>query len=427
MATGRQEDHPREIPDAAMYAQLVTELRPGVVLATDVADDSGQVLLRAGTELTPGYIERLEARGVVSVQVRDGLADDVAPRDIVSVPLRAAAASQLSTVFTGVAMAGRVDETDRPTDVDDTVRRLGTDPLVLDAPTAEAVEALFGIVERLLSEVCDAGTEASLESLKTHSGYTYQHSVDVAAVGTLLGYRAGMSRLELKELALGCLVHDLGKVYIDTAILDSPRALTAAEREEINKHPFLGFELVRRLPLATIFPAHVAYQHHERQDATGYPRGLRGSNRMIRTSAERFDPRRMLLVAEIAAVADVYSALTADRPYRRALAHDVAADLIDDMSGSHLNREVVALFHRTFPRFPVGHWVMVTEGRHARCRGVVTAVPAHRPDRPTVRLLVGPDGEAMASPEDVDTRADADTWLTLSHPPVRDRTEVLVG
>ena len=410
-----------------MYAQMVTQLRPGMVLASDVSDEAGQALLRQGTELTAGYIDRLEARGVVSVQVQDGLADDVPPRDIVSVPLRAAAASQLSTVFTGVAMAGRVDDADRPADVADTVRRLGNDPLLLDAATAEAVDELFGIVERLLSEVCDAGTEASLESLKTHSGYTYQHSVDVAAVGTLLGYRAGMSRLELKELALGCLVHDLGKVYIDTAILESPRSLTAAEREEINKHPFLGFELVRRLPLATIFPAHVAYQHHERQDATGYPRGLRGSNRMIRTSAERFDPRRMLLVAEVAAVADVYSALTSDRPYRRALAHDVAADLIDDMAGSHLNREVVALFHRTFPRYPVGHWVAVTGGRHAGCRGVVTAVPAHRPDRPVVRLLVGADGERLPSPEEVDTRTNADTWLALSHPPVMDHTEALVG
>lgn len=400
-----------------MYSLMVTHLRPGMVLATDILDPDGRALLRAGTTLTYSYIRALRSRGFLSAHIEDGLADDVPVRDIVSAPLRAAASRQLSTVFSGVAMAARVDADDRPADVDDTVRRLGEEPLTLDGPTAGGVAALFDVVEQLLSQVLQSESEAGLESLKTHNDYTYQHSIDVAAVGAVIGYRAGLSPMELKELALGCLLHDIGKVYIDVAILDKPGPLTDAEWADMKRHPYLGFELTRRMPLTTIFPAHVAYQHHERQDGSGYPRGLAGSNRLVRNSAERFDPKRMLLIAEIAAVADVYSALTSDRPYRPALGHDVAGDLIADMAGSHLNRGVVRLFNRTVPRYPVGHWVAVTAGRFTGYRGVVTHVPAHRPDRPTVRLLVDRRGEQMPSPEEVDTHDDDTVELALSSPP----------
>ncbi len=400
-----------------MYSLMVDHLRPGMVLATDILDPDGRTLLRAGTELSATYIRSLRVRGLLSAHIEDGLADDVPVRDIVSMPLRAAASKQLATVFSGVAMAARVDPDDRPADVDDTVRRLGEEPLTLDGPTAGGVAALFDLVEQLLSQVLVSEAEAGLESLKTHNDYTYQHSIDVAAVGAMIGYRAGLSPMELKELALGCLLHDIGKVYIDVAILDKPGPLSDAERADMQRHPYLGFELARRMPLTTIFPAHVAYQHHERQDGSGYPRGLVGTNRMVRNSAERFDPKRMLLIAEIAAVADVYSALTSDRPYRPALGHDVAVDLIAQMAGPHLNRDVVQLFHRTVPRYPVGHWVIVTAGRFTGSRGVVTKVPAHRPDRPTVRLLVDRHGDQMASPEEVDTHDDDSVELALASPP----------
>ncbi|HZO24437.1 MAG TPA: HD domain-containing phosphohydrolase, partial [Chloroflexota bacterium] len=156
----------------------------------------------------------------------------------------------------------------------------------------------------------------------THNDYMFQHSVDVAVLGILLGRRAGLPREQLHELALGCLLHDLAKMYIDQAILDKPDKLTPEEFDEIKKYPQMGFELIRRMPVFSILPAHVAYQHHERQDGGGYPRGLIGNNVLGRSLSERMNPRRMLLIAEIAAVADVYSALTSDRPYRPAMPLD---------------------------------------------------------------------------------------------------------
>ena len=398
-----------------MYRLAVDDLRAGMVVGEDVLDDDGTVLLRAGTRLTGAYIAGLGRHGRPGIQVRDGLADDVVVRDIISVPLRASATTHLATVFEGVVRAAAAHEAD---DVDGTVARLGETPLAIDAATVTAVDRLFADVERLLSEVLDDDAVASLETLKTHNGYTYQHSVDVAAVGALLGARVGLSRAELRELVLGCLLHDIGKTFIDVAILDKPGRLTPEEFAEVAKHPKLGFELVRRLPLASILPAHVAYQHHERQDGAGYPRQLVGRNRIRRDPDDRYDPRRMLLLAEVAAVADVYSALTADRPYRAALPHDVAADLMAGMAGAHLNREILDVLFATVPRYPVGHWVEVAGGPLPGARGVVTAVHPGRPDRPTVRVLVDAAGERLPVGDEIDTRTRDDMRLRLIDGPV---------
>jgi putative nucleotidyltransferase with HDIG domain len=270
---------------------------------------------------------------------------------------------------------------------------MGEEPLPLDHATSEALVAAQQQVVHLIDTVC-AGAIGGLESLKTHNEYTFQHSVDVAITGILLGHRLGLVHEEMEHLALGCLVHDIGKTFLDTAILDKPGKLTAAEMAEIERHPEMGFEIVRRLPLSSILPAHVAYQHHERQDGMGYPRGLVGANRVTRTEQERLNGKRMLLIAEIAAAADVHSALTSDRPYRTAMSGEKADQILGEMATRHLNREVVETLRRLSPLYPVGSWVEITAGpgSFVGWRAVVTDIAD--PRRPVVRLLVDPRGES---------------------------------
>src|SRR6266496_3435195 len=345
-----------------MYRRHVSQLRPGQVLAKTIYNERGEVLLGAGTPLNAFFVERLRTRGVISVFLQDGLGDDVEPGDIVSEELRASTVTHLSRAYDVIATmahGSRMNNESRPRTVDDLVHRLGEKPLDLEPKGVDSLQALYQDIENLMNEILESNTIASLESLKSHNDYTFQHSVDVAVLGILLGRTAGLPRDQLRELALGCLLHDLGKMYIDEAILDKPGRLTPEEFDEIKKHPQMGFELIRRMPVFSILPAHVAFQHHERQDGTGYPRGLIGNNVLSRSLAERMNPKRMLLIAEISAVADVYSALTSDRPYRPAMPLDKVAQIMGEMSGPHLNMDVVTLLLRTIPMFPIGHWVEV--------------------------------------------------------------------
>ena len=362
-----------------MYRKALESLEPGEVIAKTVQDGRGTSLLIEGTALTARYIEALRDRGIVSVYVRDGLADDVAPTDMVSERVRATLTGHVSSVFDRVSLVA-VDRGAGEGGVSQAVADLGERPLELGDDGEQTVERLYDEVEDLITEILEGDTVAGLESLKTHNEYTFQHSVDVAVVGVLLGRHLAMPWNRLRELALGCLLHDIGKTYIDVAILDKPGKLSEEEFAAVREHPLMGFELVRRMPVRSLLPAHVAYQHHERQRGAGYPRGLIGSNRVAgRAVHERIGAGRMLLIAEIGAVADVYSALSSDRPYRPAIPSDQVRAMLGRMAGSHLNREIVDVLLRLVPSHPVGTWVEVTAGRHTGWRGVVTDVPAgHR-------------------------------------------------
>lgn len=404
-----------------MYSLHLDRVTPGQQLAQTLYNERGEVLLAEGTPLTPEFVEGLRRRGVAAVYVRDGLVDDVAPIEMVSAQMRAAIGGNVSHVFAGVALGAQESSgggAERPVSVDDAVARLGRGELPMGSDGAELVTRLYGDVENLLGEVLERPAASSLESLKSHNAYTFQHSVDVAILGILLGHRAGMPHEQLRELALGCLLHDIGKMYINEAILDKPGKLSPGEFDEIRKHPQLGFELIRRMPIFSILPAHVAYQHHERQDGVGYPRGLSGSNSLAAARTDRRDAKAMLLIAEIAAVADVYSAVSSDRPYRPAMPLDEVASVLAKMAGQHLNREVVRLLRQSLPMYPVGHWVAVTAGPWRGWRGVVTRVSPGALDRPALRLMIDDHGEAVADAVEVDLRTRPDTEISAQPPGV---------
>jgi hypothetical protein len=116
---------------------------------------------------------------------------------------------------------------------------------------------------------------------------------------------------------------------------------------------------------------------------------------------------RIVLAAEITAVADVYVALSARGPHRPALPAGVAAAVLRRMAGRQLNQEVVAAMLELVGIYPLGAAVVVTSGPFAGWRGVVSRVHPAQPDRPTVRLLRGPRGEAVAARELDLRRADA--------------------
>ncbi len=394
-----------------MFDKPLDRLVPGDVLARTVFDATGRPLLKAGTELTDSYIDRLRRRGYAAVAVEDGLADDVVPETLVSHQLRHTIASHVGGIFGQVGEVAS-DRGRGQGGADAAIDDLGEQPLPLADSGRSAMEQLYADVQTLINEIIESDTVAGLESLKTHNEYTFQHSVDVAVIGTLLGSRMGLSGGRLRELALGCLLHDLGKLYIEEAILDKPGKLTAEEFDAVKSHPKMGFELIRRMPVASLLPAHVAFQHHEQQRGTGYPQGLVGDNRIgPRLHEERIGAGKMLLIAEIGAVADVHSAITSDRPYRAAMAPDVAVDVVESMATTHLNREVVELFTRIVPRYPIGRWVELRGGGFDGARGVVTELHVLRMDRPKVRVLLDGAGEQLSSPAELDLREFQDVAL----------------
>ena len=145
------------------------------------------------------------------------------------------------------------------------------------------------------------------------SPWTYFHSDRTSLIATNMGAALGLVSEELSELRRVALLHDIGKLALSSRILDKPDRLTAAEFERVKEHPLFTQWVLERVS-AFEGAAQVGAAHHERLDGSGYPRGLSADDLTI--------PMRVL------AVADVYEALTAERPYRHAFAEEDALELI---------------------------------------------------------------------------------------------------
>src|SRR3954453_24212628 len=152
-----------------MYRRHVSQLRPGQVLAKTIYNERGEVLLGAGTPLNAFFVERLRARGVISVLLQDGLGDDVIPADIISEERLASTVAHLSRaydVIESMAHGTRLNDKNRPRTVDDLVNRLGEKPLEMPPKGTGSLQALYKDIESLMNEILESNTIASLESLK---------------------------------------------------------------------------------------------------------------------------------------------------------------------------------------------------------------------------------------------------------------------
>ncbi len=151
----------------------------------------------------------------------------------------------------------------------------------------------------------DSKAAESLLNIAVHEYYTYTHSVNVAAVGTLFAKNIGLGEDDLKGFCSGILLHDIGKTKINTDILNKKGKLTGEEYSKIKEHPELGVAILKGINNGFTDEYTITLQHHENDDGTGYPLGLQ-KEEIHRSS-------------KIARIIDVHDALTTNRPYADAI------------------------------------------------------------------------------------------------------------
>ncbi len=285
-------------------------------LGVAVRDGRGRILLAAGSPLTAGLCEALVRRGHAHVVLMDGVADDVLPQDALAAETRQAATTTIRECF------GRLQQGEN---------------LPLRAVTAT--------LDAVLTDL-QAVPAAALEfaALRTASDRGFVHSVNVCVYALLAGQAMGLSGTELRALGMGALLHDIGKVLCpDLCHRNGP--FSDEQQRRLRQHPLDGFEMLRQHQDLHLFAAHIAYQHHERLDGSGYPRGLRG--------------HRILAVARVATVANVYDAHTADGSPQSRLA---AVEHLRRGAGRTYDPDAVRALLRRLAVYPVGTPVLLADG-----------------------------------------------------------------
>jgi putative nucleotidyltransferase with HDIG domain len=180
-----------------------------------------------------------------------------------------------------------------------------------------------------LADAYDTMLEGFARALELRDKETEGHSRRVTENTLKIAQKMGISGEELEEIRSGSILHDIGKISIPDEILHKPGKLTPEERIIVQKHPETAYKLLS--PITFLNKAiEIPYSHHEKWDGTGYPQGLKG--------------KRIPLSARIFAVADVWDALSYDRPYNKAWPREKIIQYLIDETGKHFDPQIVNIF-----------------------------------------------------------------------------------
>lgn len=188
-----------------------------------------------------------------------------------------------------------------------------------------------------------------LSKLRQADEYTYTHSVNVSIFSILLAKALGGSKEDVQKIGLGALFHDYGKYFIPRDIVYAPRQLTPEEFEVMKQHPALGAKALELLDPPAPFLVQIANEHHERHDGKGYPQGLSGN--------------AISSGAAIVSIADVFDALTSERPYKKPFPLNRALSIIYASRGQAHAALYVDHFIRILGVFPFGTVVKLSDNR----------------------------------------------------------------
>ncbi len=253
----------------------LSAVQPGMVLAEDIRIDR-RVYYHRGERISKSDLKVLKSLRVKSLHIDENADKPESREGFLSDKLREEAVAE--------------------------VRRTYLDFHLI---TPRRFDAIRTVGEKIVDEILSQNTfNFSSMALRTYDDYTFHHSVNVTSVSVALGSQMGLPERELKGLAAGALMHDIGKMRIPELILQKNGRLEPTERDFINRHPEWGFDILSEQTASDPVIWGVAHQHHEAMDGSGYPNAKTGRN---------IHPW-----ARIVMVADIWDALRSDRPYKPA-------------------------------------------------------------------------------------------------------------
>lgn len=337
--------------------------KPGMLLGKPIYSDDGLILLGERKELTDSILRRLEQFGIQHLYIEDDRTEDLETKDVVSAETRARAVAEVRTQFRML--------------MGDSLKKRSINGMQLG-------KAFKSVVDSILDDITSCqDAMAMLVNIHASDHYLFQHSVNVCIYSSILGQAYGYSRNELFTLGLGALLHDIGKTQLPQDVLLKPSKLTDEEFEVIKSHTTVGFKMLKDEPNVPLLAAHIALQHHERVNGSGYPRGISGPD--------------IHEYARWVGLADSYDAMTTNRVYKGPKLPHVAMEDLYAGAGELYDKTMVELFRNKIAIYPIGMLLSLTTGE----TGVVVDVNAHSPQRPVIRVLYDEAGQKVG-PYEID-------------------------
>lgn len=343
---------------------FIDDAKPGMTVAKDIIVEDGGIiaLVRPGTVLTEQNIRRISECGVSSMYVIESWEDLLLPekagytgsdfafsvpksKPVISDQLRDEAMQSLKEIFSYDFVHSR--------DTHESLKIIKH----LDNVTEKLVGSLMG----------DHRTLVNIVDLKSYDEYTYHHSLSVAVLSIAVAQSYGMSKSELVRIGKSAMMHDIGKTSVPLDIIHKELKLDADELAIVKNHSRAGYDYLSRANIVDGDICAAVLSHHEKFDGTGYPNGLKGDE--------------IPLWSRIIAVADVYDALTSNRPYRQPMQPAEAVEYIMGGAGSFFDYDVVKAFTKRLEPYPVGSMVELSDSQTA------VVMDTQHPTRPIIKIV----------------------------------------
>lgn len=324
-----------------MVKTSVSDLKPGMVLSADVGSlKSGAILVSKGTVLNKKIIRKIYNQGIKYVLVYDENSDseDVVRNNfIIKYEMLS---DTMENIFTDVRIGKKIILTEISEELDDLIAEIIQNNNIL----------------------------GRIRQLEEKDDYTFNHSLNVSMLATMIGKWLNYSDKNIKQLALAGLFHDIGKLKISDDIVNKPDKLTESEQKIMKKHPIYSYNILSETVGISKNVSIAAFQHHEREDGSGYPQGIKGN--------------KIHEYAKIIAVCDVYDALTSDRQYKNKISPLYAAEILEEQSFSVLDPKITRMFLDKTSEFYVGCTVILSNGKE----GEIIYVHPQSPTKTIVKL-----------------------------------------
>ncbi|WP_416150981.1 HD-GYP domain-containing protein [Salipaludibacillus sp. HK11] len=332
-------------------------IKTGEKIGKPLTNNNGQILVQEGVTITKRMIERLKKLNITFIYIDDEESEGIEPTSVITDQTKAEAIHDIRHAFGSLAEETTLSKS-----------------FILDRLGKNFKKT----VKNILVDVRESGEAISLLSDTIgHDRYTFFHSLNVAVYSIAMAKELKFTEDEQLTIGIGALLHDIGKTEISSSILKKPDKLSSEEMVEIKKHPDIGFNILRKCFELSTVSAHCAYQHHERVDGTGYPRGIKGND------IHRY--------AKVIAIADVFGAVTSNRVYSKAILPHEGMELVFAGAGSQFDLKTIQAFRKTVAIYPVGLTVILSDGRKA----IVVQQHRHNSERPVIRIIEENDRKVL--------------------------------
>lgn len=333
-----------------MQKVAIENIIPGSVVAKDIYNDEGVMLVPKGTVIKDGFSRRLEEIGVDELFIERTEQDNnkIIEKyqnfkyidDVIYQKTREQAQKLIKKTMIKLSSMGHINANNISELIDD-------------------------IIEQLLSK---KEVVLTLSRLRSIDNYTYEHSVNVSVTSLMIGIDLGLDKFTLKNLGLGAILHDVGKVGVSEDILKKTSRLTKEQFEVVKNHTEYGYRMLVNSNVSEE-AAQIALYHHEKYDGTGYNGRLKGEE--------------IPLLSRIVTIADAYDAMSNDRVYKRKMPPDKVYREIASLGGKHFDLSIAGCFLRRLDLYPVGTGVVLNN----RLKGIVIAQNKLLPESPCVRIF----------------------------------------